>query len=85
MTQLTITDKLRNLNHDMSRDLQSYSDLDSSRNSCDVFDDSSTPHHLVDRFSFIKLLILVFNVEHMYEVPSSSAFFVLLAPWEYVA
>ena len=64
MTQLTITDKLRNLNHDMSRDLQSYSDLDSIRNSCDV----------VDGFSFIKLLFLVFNVEYMYEVPSSPAF-----------
>ena len=34
MTQLTITDKLRNLNHDS--DLQSDTDLDSIRNSCDV-------------------------------------------------
>ena len=37
MTQLTISDKLRNLNHDIrSSDLQSDSDLDSIRNSCDV-------------------------------------------------
>ena len=37
MTQLTISDKLRNLNHDMRvSDLQSESDLDSIRNSCDV-------------------------------------------------
>ena len=37
MTQLTITDKLRNLNDDIrSSDLQSESDLDSIRNSCDV-------------------------------------------------
>ena len=36
MTQLTITDKLRNLNHDIVRvsDGQSDSDLDSIRNSC---------------------------------------------------
>ena len=32
-----------------------------------------------------KYIFLDFNVEHMYEVPSSPAFFVLLAPWEYVA
>ena len=37
VTQLTISDKLRNLNHDMRvSDLQSESDLDSIRNSCDV-------------------------------------------------
>ena len=38
MTQLTITDKLRNLNMTLrSSDLQSDNDLDSIRNSCDVF------------------------------------------------
>ena len=39
MTQLTITDKLRDMNHDIFRssDLQSESDLDSIRNSYDVF------------------------------------------------
>ena len=36
LTQVTITDKLRNLNHDMAvSDLQSDSDLDSIRYSCD--------------------------------------------------
>ena len=37
MTQLTIADKLRNLNHDTEGcGLQSESDLHSNRNSCDV-------------------------------------------------
>ena len=40
MTKSTITDKLRTLNHDIGgvSDLQSDSDLDSIRNSCDVCD-----------------------------------------------
>ena len=38
MTEVTITDKLRNLYHDIERfsDWQPESDLDSLRNSCDV-------------------------------------------------
>ena len=51
MIQLTITDKLRNLNRDIMRssDLQSDNDLDSIRNSCDVYMSS------VLAFAFVQL------------------------------
>ena len=48
-----MTDKLRNLNHDIeSSDLESDSDLDSIRNSCDVFTAQTAHCALKPQFLF---------------------------------